>query len=377
MKTIPINDLSRIDDAEKKAELDAIARVYNSGWYILGPEVRSFEDEFASYIGSKHCVGVGNGTDALELALRSLGVGPGDEVATVANAGMYSTAAIYALGAKPRYVEICADTMTMDPEDVREKMGECTRAIIVTHLYGQMADMPAILDVSRKTNLPLIEDCAQAHGAVLNGTKAGNWGDIGCFSFYPTKNLGGIGDGGCLVTSSEEVYSKLIQLRQYGWKGKYCSEVKGGRNSRLDEIQAAILRSRLPLLDHLNGRRRKIARIYSTKLAELQDRLVCTQNFQLTNVSHLYVIRTRERENLSRWLMSNGVSTDVHYPIPDHHQPFQKFLLKDISLPVTENVCEEVLTLPCFPGLAEQEIDQVLSAINKYFAQSRVGNTSY
>ena len=337
----------------------ALDRVLESGWYILGSEVDQFESEFADYCGVSDCVGVGNGTDALELALLALEIGPGNRVATVANAGGYSSTAIRAIGAIPVYVDIATDTMTMSPDSLAQTLTPDIRAVIVTHLYGQMADMAPLLRAAGKFGIPVIEDCAQAHGAIANGKKAGAHGIIGCFSFYPTKNLGALGDGGALTTSDAGLARRLRQLRQYGWEKKYDTTLTGGRNSRLDEMQAALLRIKLPLLDEWNARRREIAGRYSVELASSQ--LVLPSMRNASYVAHLYVCRTQDRQGLQQHLAAQGVMTDIHYPIPDHLQPaFRSPQPPD--LPVTERCCEEVLTLPCYPELTEADVLRVIDA---------------
>src|ERR1017187_5285117 len=261
-RPVALNDLLRQTTA-LQSELEAgVNRVLASGWYILGRECTAFESEFAAYCGVAHCISVANGTDGLELSLRSLGIGPGDAVATVANAGGYSTTAIRALGAEPLYIDIDPSTMNMSAADLAARLTPAVRAVIATHLYGRMALLPALLAVTGRAAVPLVEDCAQAHGAALGGKKAGSWGALACFSFYPTKNLGALGDGGAITTNDGRLAQRVISLRQYGWSSKYrCSEY--GRNSRMDEMQAAILRAKLPHLDGWNARRREIAATYS------------------------------------------------------------------------------------------------------------------
>lgn len=333
------NDLRRHTASVRALTEQAVARVLDRGWYVFGPELEAFEHEFSRYCGTSFCAGVGNGTDALELALRALGVGPGDRVATVANAGMYSTTAILACGATPVYIEIDPRTMLMDPAAL-----EASAAIIATHLYGRMAPMPAILQQANGT--PVIEDCAQAHGATLEGRKAGSWGVAGCFSFYPTKNLGAFGDGGAVVTSDAAIHSRVSALRQYGWTGKYTSSISGGRNSRLDEVQAAVLRAKLPLLDGWNQRRREIASRYALAPRGAAD-----------DVVHLYVVRTRERERLRDELRLRGIGADVHYPLPDYRQAsVVERIGSRVALAETEACCREVLTVPCFPEMTEEEV---------------------
>jgi dTDP-3-amino-2,3,6-trideoxy-4-keto-D-glucose/dTDP-3-amino-3,4,6-trideoxy-alpha-D-glucose/dTDP-2,6-dideoxy-D-kanosamine transaminase len=359
-----INDLTRHTRALSSEINAAIARVLERGWYILGPEVEAFEAEFANYAGTTRAVGVANGTDALELALRAVGVGPGDRVATVANAGMYSTTAILAIGAVPAYVDVSAESMTMDPACLAAAV-QGAAAAVVTHLYGQMADMPRIMEAA--AGVPVIEDCAQSHGAQRDGIKAGAWGAAGAFSFYPTKNLGALGDGGAVVTSSMGIAEQVRRLRQYGWSAKYRATERGGRNSRLDELQAAVLRTKLPHLDRWNDRRRSIAALYD---ARLQDLLAPENRHTGKNagatvqgseyVGHLYTIRSAKRDILRARLAAKGIASEVHYPIPDYRQ---EAVAMPVFLPVTERCCAEVLTLPCFPEMTDAEVELVCAAI--------------
>jgi dTDP-3-amino-2,3,6-trideoxy-4-keto-D-glucose/dTDP-3-amino-3,4,6-trideoxy-alpha-D-glucose/dTDP-2,6-dideoxy-D-kanosamine transaminase len=354
-----INDIKRQNHALERELNEAIHRVLARGWYILGPEVEAFEHEFAAYCGTKACIGVGNGTDALEIALASLEVAPGAPVATVANAGMYSTTAILRAGARPLFIDVCENTMTMDPAHLRASLTRDIAAIIVTHLYGRMAAIGEIRAIAGAAGIPLIEDCAQAHGAEVDGGRAGSWGAIGCFSFYPTKNLGALGDGGCLVTKDLALAGKIRSLRQYGWTERYRSRYRGGRNSRLDEIQAAILRTKLPHLDAWNERRRQIARAYG---ATAVDR---------SYVAHLYVVRTDGRDELRAHLAAAGIAADIHYPIPDYRQ---ESIDGDIELPVAEHCCNTVLTLPCFPEMTDSEVAEVVTQTIVATTRSQIAN---
>jgi dTDP-4-amino-4,6-dideoxygalactose transaminase len=360
MTTIPFNDLNRTPPDQRAALAAALQRVLDRGWYILGPEVTAFESEYAAYCGVARCLSVGNGTDALEIALRALGVGPRDAVVTVANAGGYSTTAIRAAGAVPRYVDIDAASMNMSPEQLAETLRAVpVRAVIATHLYGRMADMPALLAVTNAAGIPLIEDCAQAHGATLYGRHAGAWGTMGCFSFYPTKNLGACGDGGAITTNDPDLADRIQRLRQYGWTAKYHS-AEPGRNSRLDDMQAAILRTRLPLLDGWNLRRREIAALYSGALqgSDVVEPLDAGDAW----VAHLYVIRTAARDELRAALAAQGIATDIHYPVPDHRQQAALGAATP-SLPETERAAAEILTLPCYPELRDDELERIASAL--------------
>lgn len=343
----------------------AISRVLDRHWYVLGDEVRSFESEFARYLGVESCVTVANGTDALEIALRAVGVGAGDKVVTVANAGFYASTAILALGGVPLYIDVDEKTLTMAPACFERVLSENPRAVIVTHLYGQMAEIDALVDLARGAGVPIIEDCAQAHGARRNGRLAGSFGDAACFSFYPTKNLGALGDAGAVVTNDAQLAERLRTLRQYGWSSKYCVETAGGRNSRLDEMQAAVLREKLPHLDRWNAERRSIANTYNKAFAALP--VLALPSDDQDSVAHLYVMRVKERDGFREFLRERGIGTDVHYPIPDHLQPAYPDPSVSGDLLVTEGASRTVVSLPCFPCLSEQEVDLVIAAVHAYF----------
>jgi dTDP-4-amino-4,6-dideoxygalactose transaminase len=351
-----------VRDAELDRALDdAATRVVSRQQYVLGEEVEAFEREFAAYCGARHCVGVANGTDALELALRALGIRNGSHVATVANAGYYTCTALDAIGATPVFIDI-DETLTMSPPALAAEIANVD-AIVVTHLYGRLAAIEAIRALAARRNVPVIEDCAQAHGASRDGVRAGAFGTAGCFSFYPTKNLGALGDGGAVVTSSGEVASHVRALRQYGWSAKYRVELAGGRNSRLDELQAAFLRVKLPRLGAWNGERAAIARRYCVGLNDLGFGLPRFEGEE--HVAHLFVLRAQDREDLRAHLTARGIATGIHYPIPDHRQAVRSSLPR-VDLPVTEVACGEVLTLPCFPGLAGDQVDRVIESIRDY-----------
>lgn len=341
-----------------------LKRVLDKHWYVLGTEVESFEKEFAAYVGLTHCVSVANGSDALELALKALGVGSGGQVVTVANAGFYASTAIRAVGAAPIYVDIDPISMTICPKALAECLDAKPDAIVVTHLYGRLADIETLAAMAREAEVPLIEDCAQAHGAKRSGRLAGSFGDIGCFSFYPTKNLGALGDAGAVVTDDARLAARIKQLRQYGWGQKYQVLLPGGCNSRMDELQAAILREKLPFLDHWNDQRRAIARRYNESFVHFGLQLPAIGE---DYVAHLYVLRLAERESFIAALAARGVSTDVHYPIADHHQPAYSEL-STIVLPHTEDACATVVSLPCFPGMDDAEVQQVIDAVIAYFS---------
>jgi len=351
---------------EHAAEIRAaIDRVLASGHYILGGEVEAFEREFADYHGGGFALGVANGTDALELALRSVGIGYGDTVATVANTVSATISAIEQIGARPVFVEIEPDTMLISPaalEEVmaREKRG--VKAIIPVHLYGNPADMPTIMDIARRHGAKVVEDCAQSHGAVVGGCKTGTWGDAAAHSFYPTKNLGALGDGGAIFTRDIALAERVRLLRQYGWRQRYVSEIPG-RNSRLDEIQAAVLRVKLPHLDAANAARRLLAERYLAKLSGAELRLpFVSANAQ--PVWHQFAVRTPRRDELREHLAARGSICGVLYPTPVHHQP--AYANPNLSLPETERVCAEVLCLPVHPAVGAPGVDRICEEILRW-----------
>lgn len=341
-----------------------IKRVLDSSHFILGKEVEGFENAFAGYCGVPHCVSVGNGTDALELGLRALGIRTGDTVVAAANAGFYGSAAIRLIGAIPVYVDVDPVTLTMSPERLRVALEAKPKAVIVTHLYGQLADIESIIASAAEEGIPVIEDCAQAHGAMRDGRRAGSFGSVGCFSFYPTKNLGAMGDGGAVITSDKSTAGRLKQLRQYGWSTKYNVELPCGRNSRMDEIQAAILHDRLPLLDKWNAERREIALRYKTAFSGLP--ITCTHSSGEDYVAHLFIIRVKHRDSFREFMKKHGVTTEVHYPIPDHLQSGYTASQNPAGLPVTEEACSKVVSLPCYPGLGLEGMEQVIRAVSLY-----------
>lgn len=368
LNAIPVNDLARLADLVAEPLAECAAQVLRSGHYVLGPAVAGFEGAFAAYCGVSHCIGVGNGTDALEIALRALGLGPGSRVAVVANAGMYGTTAVLAIGAEPVFVDVEEATSNMCPQALDAALaggGAMPDAIIVTHLYGRMADMPALAAIARTRGVPLVEDCAQAHGATSrDGRKAGAFGDLAAFSFYPTKNLGAMGDGGAIVTNDGILAMRVRKLRQYGWTSKYVNALAGGRNSRLDELQAAFLSHLLPLLDDRNTLRRGIAARYSSRIVHPGIRVPSAEGFDY--VAHLYVVQVGQRDSLTAHLQASGIGCDVHYPAPDHWQPMHAGRFSAVSLPVTEMLCQRVLTLPCFPEMHDDEVDRVIAACNDW-----------
>ena len=367
MPSIPQTD-PKANYMVHKAAIDAaIQHVLESGWYILGKEVEAFELAFAGYIGASHAIGVGNGTDALELALRACGVGPGDLVFTVSLTAVATVAAIELVGATPVLVDIDPVTYTMDPNCLENALAHPPtgkpKAVIPVHLYGQPADMPAIQELSRRYGLYLIEDCAQCHGARLAGRMTGTWGDIATFSFYPTKNLGALGDGGMVVTSNSELAERTHSLRQYGWQQRYISEIPGC-NSRLDELQAAILRVKLGYLEAENTRRITLAARYTMALTNSSLTLpACRAGAR--HVYHQYVVRSPRRAALQAYLRSQGIGTLVHYPSAVHQQPaYQSRISLAGSLLHSERTAAEVLSLPIYPELTDSQVDSVAEACN-------------
>ena len=346
-----------------RAEIDAaVRRFFESRRYILGPEVSSFEQEFADYLGTKHAVGVGNGTDAICLALRACGIGRGDEVITVSHTASATVAAIVMSGATPIFVDIQPDVYTLDPSKLPAAFTKKTKAIISVHLYGQAADMAPILAFAKQHNLRVIEDCAQSTGGEYAGRKTGSLGDIGCFSFYPTKNLGAYGDGGMTVTRDPALAERLRGLRQYGWDKSNIS-CEAGVNSRLDELQAAILRAKLPHLDSDNAKRIAIADRYDRELAETGLTLPARRTDN-QHAFHLYVVRSRRQEALLAHLKSQGVYALAHYPVPAHLQPAYRNYAPGLGvLTETERAAKEVVSLPIYPELTAEEQAVVIKSV--------------
>ncbi|GMU42451.1 MAG: DegT/DnrJ/EryC1/StrS family aminotransferase [Xanthomonadales bacterium] len=358
-------DAARVLAPQRAGIEAAIADVLDSGRFILGAAVERFECEFADHCGRAHAIGVASGSDALELALRALDVGPGDSVVTVANAGGYATHAIRACGARPLYAEVDPATLLLDPVALALLLTQRPRALVLTHLYGRLADVGTVATICAAHGIALVEDCAQAHGARRGGRHAGSFGALGCFSFYPTKNLGALGDGGALVTNDAALAARLRALRQYGWIGKYRVEVGGGRNSRLDELQAAILSVRLRSLDADNAKRRAIIRAYDDALAGCKARPLPGRGGE-DDVGHQYVVRCADRNALRAHLAGVGIDSEVHYPVPDHLQPAWRMSLPQMQLPYTERACAEVLSLPCHPALTDVEVRRVIAAVRAH-----------
>jgi dTDP-4-amino-4,6-dideoxygalactose transaminase len=330
--------------------------VLRSGSYILGPELDSFEARFASYIGVKHAIGVASGTDAIELALRAADVGAGDEVITVSHTAVPTVCAVERAGAKPVLVDIDPETYTIDPRYVEAAVTARTAAILPVHLYGRPADMTALETIAKRHKLLLVEDCAQAHGARHRGRKVGSIGQMGAFSFYPTKNLGAFGDAGAIVTDDDQLADRLRRLRNYGQAKRY-QHVEQGINSRLDEVQAAILSVKLDHLDANNAIRQQLAMAY---VESVQGVRLPTVDNRDTHVFHLFVVQYRWRDQMREWLDRHGVGTAVHYPTPIHLQEAYRHLgLKEGSLPATEQCAGQILSLPLYVGLTTEDVRQI------------------
>ncbi len=344
---------------------EAVLQVLRSNRYILGAEVDALESEFADYIGTQAAIGVANGTDALELAIRALDIGPGDEVITVSHTAVATVAAIEAAGAIPVLIDVDPVYYTLNPAQLQEALTPKTKALIAVHLYGQAADLDAIEQFCTKNKLFLIEDVSQAHGAKWKGKRLGSIGHIGCFSCYPTKNLGAIGDAGLVTTNDSKLGNKVRMLREYGWQRRYISDI-AGRNSRLDELQAAILRVKLRHLDYDNSKRQHLAEQYSRALVGPKLHLPVTRP-NSEQVFHLYVIRTGNRQQLIDHLSSHKIQAGIHYPMPVHLQPGYKARIRTSSnMRVTEQLAEEVLSLPMYPELSSADVASVIEVVNSF-----------
>ncbi len=362
---IPVFDLKR-QYMYLKAELDgAFTNVFDSGNFVLGENVRLFEEEFANYLDARFSVGVGSGTEALHLSLKACDIGPGDEVITVPNTAVPTISAISSAGARPVLVDVTPDTYTIDTKKIEKEITNKTKAILPVHMYGHSAEMEQIMKLAEAYNLRIIEDACQAHGAQYNGKNAGTSGDMGCFSFYPTKNLGAYGDGGIVVTNDEELYNKLLMLRNYGEVKKFTSKIEGF-NSRLDEIQAAFLRVKLKYLDEWTNKRREIATRYQQLLFNSNVQLPSERQWA-KHVYHLFVIRTNRRDALKDYLQEHGVGTHIHYPIPVHLQEaYKKLGYKAGDFPISERNAGEILSLPIYPELTTEEIETVAGLIMEF-----------
>jgi possible aminotransferase len=356
--------LDRAFELHQKEYEDKAIEVLRSGWYILGKEVSSFEEEFAAHNNIEYCVGVASGLDALALAIRALGIGEGDEVLVQANTYIASVMGITMNRATPVFVE-ANKYYNISVEDLESKITPKTKAIMVVHLYGQACKMDVVMEVAKKHGLYVVEDCAQSHDACYNGKKTGTFGDIGCFSFYPTKNLGAFGDAGAILTSNKELRDKIAMLRNYGSNVKYHFE-EVGLNSRLDELQAGLLRVRLRYLEAMAKERERIADYYTKNIKN--DKIIKPELQEgATSVWHQYVVRTDERDRFEEYLKENEIITTIHYPIPPHLSKAYEYLnLKEGSFPMTEKYAKEMLSLPIYNGMTDEEVKYVVEVINKY-----------
>lgn len=348
----------------------AVLRVMRSNRYILGPEVAALEQEFSEFIGAKYSIGVANGTDAIELALRALNIGPGDEVITVSHTAVATVSAIEASGASPVLVDVDQESYLLNTNQLQEVLTIKTKAVIAVHLYGHPANLDEISIFCKKNNLFLIEDCSQAHGAKWRGERVGKVGVIGCFSCYPTKNLGAIGDAGIVTTDDAVLADKIKMLREYGWSNRYISDLSG-RNSRLDEIQAAILRVKLKHLESDNRKRRRLADLYTDGLKGMALKLPLIHE-KADPVFHLYVVRLAYRNQLLNYLNDNNVYPGIHYPVPIHLQPAYKNSIRTArSMCVTEALADEILSLPLYPELKEAEVKNVVGLISEFMRKNK------
>jgi len=361
---ITFNNLSRQYDYYKSEYEDVVLRVLRSGWYLLGNELENFEKEFAKFVGVNYCAGVGSGLDALEMAIRILGIGSGDEVIVQGNTYIASVMGITKNGATPIFIEP-DEFFNIDVNKIEKAITSKTKAIMVVHLYGQAAQMDKIMAIAKKYNLKVVEDCAQAHGAEFNNKKVGSFGDIGCFSFYPTKNLGAFGDAGALVSNNVDYIDQAKMLRNYGSRKKYFFE-QVGFNSRLDEIQSSLLRIKLRHISELTKERRCIANRY---LNEIKNKYIVLPKIksETTHVYHLFVVKSLYRDKLHDYLDKNGIETAFHYPQPIHLSEAYKYLKYKVGdFPISEEYSNQVLSLPLYNGMTDEEITYVINKLNSF-----------
>ena len=364
MEKIMPNRLDRGFFMYQKEFEDKAIEVLRSGWYVLGNEVKSFENEFASYVGAKHCVGLASGLDALWIAFRILGIGKGDEVIVQGNTYIASVMGITMNGATPVFVEP-DEYYNIDASKIEEKITNKTKAVLVVHLYGQASNMRPIVEICKKHNLRLVEDCAQAHGAKFEGQQIGTFGDIGCFSFYPSKNLGAFGDAGAIITGDDKIAEDVRVFRNYGSEKRYYNKVVGA-NSRLDEIQAGLLRVRLSHLNELAKEKKNICERYLNELRN--DKIVLPKIREgATHIWHQFVIKSDYRDELIKYLDDKGIGTIIHYPIPPHlSEAYQYLGMKEGALPITEKYAKTVLSIPLYNGMTNDEQDYVIRTINEF-----------
>jgi len=368
--SVPFLNLKAQHQALKAEILSAVSEVLDSAAFAGGPYVAKFEEEFAAYCTTKYAIGVGNGTDALWFALLALGVGPGDEVITVPNTFIATAEAITYCGAKPVFIDIDEETYNMNPALLERAITPRTKAVIPVHLYGQMADMDPIMEIARKHKLAVVEDASQAHGAEYKGKRAGTIGDVGCFSFYPGKNLGACGEGGACVTNNPDLKAKIAMFREHGQAKKYYHTVIGW-NGRLDGIQGAILSIKLKHIEKWTEARRAHARAYTQAFANVHGVLTPKEASYARHVYHLYVLRVKNRDQVLKNLAEKGIHCAIHYPLPLHLQPCFSYLgYKPGAFPVAEAAATEVLSLPVYPELTEAQLDEVVDAVRSFFQSS-------
>lgn len=360
---VPFNNLSRGMQRDRDALLRATAEVIDSGYAVHGAQHAAFEAELAQYVGVEHAVGVATGTDALELAIKATMPSGRSVVLTAGNAGAYTSAATVRAGFSPRYADVDPTTLCLTAESIADVIDDSVGVVVVTHLYGRVGDVLALRKLCDERGTSLIEDCAQAIGASGSEVRAGTTGHASTISFYPTKNLGAIGDGGAVVTASSEIATRVRSLRQYGWESKYNATVHGGTNSRLDELQAAYLRLRLPAIDGFNRRRREIIAAYREAAADVRPEILTVLPADNGHGAHLAVARSTERDRVRAQLDGLGVATDIHFPNPDWMQPAYASFTPSMDLPTTLQACREVLSLPLFPELTDEEVRRVGDAL--------------
>jgi dTDP-4-amino-4,6-dideoxygalactose transaminase len=361
MAQVPLNDLSRVPASVQSLILNDVAEILKSGSFLKGRFTKELEFQLGEMFASSVATCVANGTDALYIALSSLGVTRGSKVATVANAGGYTTGATFRLGAIPVFIDVDTETAQMSAISLRTTLiAEKISVVVLTHLYGLVGDVVEIANICKEFNVPLIEDCAQSFGAKIGDQPAGTFGDISTFSFYPTKNLGAFGDAGAVLTRRRDLAQKVQSIAQYGWGDRYSVDLENGVNSRIDEIQAAALLRQLPFIESQNLKRRQIIQRYQAALSLPRRMIMSNEN---NFVGHLAIMVTNSRDSDRKFLNDLGIATGVHYPITDNEQPAWKELLGDVQLPNTDKVQQQILTLPCFPGMTSSEINQVVTAL--------------
>lgn len=360
---IEYENLYKLNRPFLKEYEESFRQVLDSGWFILGSQVAEFEKAFAAYCGSTHCAGVANGLDALILSLKAFGFSPDGEVIVPSNTYIATILSILHCGLKPVLVEPDINTYNIDPDRIEEAINKKTVAILVVHLYGKCCEMDKITSIASRHQVKVIEDCAQAHGATYKGKKAGSFGDFGAFSFYPTKNLGALGDGGCVNTDDEALMQKIRILRNYGSEKKYYNEVVGF-NSRLDEMQAAFLSVKLGHLERINDHKRKLAALYSANLNSTFVKPIIQEDYN--DVYHIYPVRHPKRDKLKNYLLENGIKTEIHYPVPPHHQKALRHDFSAHSYPISEEIHETIVSLPISYFHTEEDLRRVIETMNRF-----------